>query len=140
MATRGQAWTSSRSACRCSVSAEFSARRKNGLGYVIDSTTIGRYPSVPNVLRDVPGLQSSLRGASLSAQVPDGRGGTCIPTVWLDGLEAGYGNLLDLSTKELVGLEVYIRPLTVPPAYVLPGGALQCGAILAWTSYLFKNR
>ncbi len=122
------------------MAAEFNTRRKNGLGYVMDSTIIARYPSVTNVLRDVPGLQSSLRGASLTAQVPDGRGGMCTPTVWLDGLEAGYGNLMDLSTRDLVGLEVYIRPLTVPAAYMQQMGEARCGAILAWTSYLFKNR
>ena len=122
------------------MAAEFDARRKIGLGYIADSTVISRHTSVVNVLRDVPSLSVVQRNATLSALVPDGRGGSCTPTVWMDGVEAGYGNLFDLTPSEVVGIEVYTRPLTVPAAFVEKGGELKCGVILVWTRYAFRNR
>lgn len=122
------------------MAAEFDSRRKVGLGYVVDSIAIGKHTSVVNVLRDVPSLNVVHRGASLSALVPDGRGGTCVPTVWMDGVEAGYGNLFDLQPNEVVGLEVYTRALTVPPQFMEKGGERKCGVILVWTRYAFRNR
>ncbi len=122
------------------LAAEFDTRRRLGLGYVADSSAIWRHTSLLNVLRDVPSLTVVHRDASLAAFVPDGRGGTCVPTVWLDGVEAAYGNLFDLAPSEVVGLEVYTRPLTVPAVFVEKGGDRKCGAILVWTRYIFRNR
>ena len=122
------------------IAAEFESRRRLGLGYLVDSTVISRYPTFVNVLRDVPSLSVEQRGASLTASVPDGRGGTCTPTVWLDGVLASYGNLLDLTTSEVVGLEVYTRAFAVPSGFVEKGVDRKCGAIIAWTRYLFRNR
>ena len=122
------------------VAAEFESRRKLGVGYVADSTLISGYTSVANALRDVPSLELQRGGASLTASVSDGHGGKCTPTVWLDGVEASYGNLLDLTPSEVAGLEVYTRPLMVPTAFREKGVDRKCGAIIVWTRYLFKNR
>ncbi|MES2176585.1 MAG: carboxypeptidase regulatory-like domain-containing protein [Gemmatimonadota bacterium] len=119
---------------------EFESRRKLALGYVADSAEISRYRSITNVLRDVPSLQLMQRGGSLTASVSNDRGGQCTPIVWLDGVEAGYGNLLDLAPSEVAGLEVYTRPLNVPTQYREKGVGTKCGAIIVWTKYVFKYR
>jgi hypothetical protein len=122
------------------IAAEFNARQRAGLGYVIDSTVAARAQSTVGMLRQVPGLVVEQRGATPSARLPDGHGGTCAPTVWLDGVEASLGNLLDVTPAEVGGLEVYTRPLTVPTAFMQPGVQRPCGAILVWTKYVFRNR
>ncbi|MES2176586.1 MAG: carboxypeptidase regulatory-like domain-containing protein [Gemmatimonadota bacterium] len=119
---------------------EFESRRKIGLGYVADSTEVSKYNSVTNVLRNVPSLIVTQRGGSTTTTVSDDRGGQCTPIVWLDGVEAGYGNLTDLTTNEVAGLEVYTRGMNVPTLYREKGVERKCGAILVWTKYLFKNR
>ena len=122
------------------LAAEFDARRKTGLGYIVDSSTIARHTLVVNALRDVPSLNLVQRDASLTALVPDGRGGTCTPTVWMDGVEAAYGHMFDLQPSEVSAIEVYTRALAVPPAFVEKGGDRKCGVILVWTRYVFRNR
>ncbi|MEP6730601.1 MAG: carboxypeptidase regulatory-like domain-containing protein [bacterium] len=122
------------------IAAEFNARRAIGTGFLVDSIFIARYGSVANVLREAPSLYIRQQGSNLSASVSNGRGGSCTPVVWLDGVEAGYGNLMDLATSEVAGIEVYTQPLTLPAAFVEKGVGYKCGAILVWTKYLFRNR
>jgi hypothetical protein len=122
------------------LAAEFTSRRQMGLGYIVDSTFISKYNSVENVMREVPGLVVQRKGIDIKMLIPDGRGGMCEPTMYMDGVLAGTGHLFDLTTKEAVALEAYVQPLTVPTPYVRPGGDRKCGAILVWTKYGFTNR
>jgi hypothetical protein len=120
--------------------AEFEARRKLGFGYVRDSSEILKYDQFVNVLRDVPGLNVQYRSSTLTISVPDGKGSACPPDVVIDGARAGFGNLIDLSPKEIGGVEVYPRAAHIPPRFVAPGIQPQCGMILVWTKYGLKNR
>ncbi|MGE5730306.1 MAG: carboxypeptidase-like regulatory domain-containing protein [Gemmatimonas sp.] len=119
---------------------EFAARRKQGFGYVRDSTEIAKYDQFLNVLRDVPSLTVQYRRSTLSVSVPDGKGGSCAPDVLIDGARAGFGNLIDLSAKEVGGVEVYPRAAHIPPRFVPPGIQPECGMILVWTKYGLRNR
>lgn len=120
--------------------AEFAARRKQGFGYLRDSTEIAKYDQFLNVLRDVPSLNVQYRSSTLSISVPDGKGRSCAPDVLIDGARAGFGNLIDLSSREVGGIEVYPRAAHIPPRFVPPGIQPECGMILVWTKYGLRNR
>jgi protocatechuate 3,4-dioxygenase beta subunit len=120
--------------------AEFNERRRQGFGYVRDSTEIVKYDQFVNVLRDVPSMNVQYRGSVLSISVPDGKGRSCAPDVLIDGARAGFGNLIDLSPKEVGGVEVYPRAAHIPPRFVAPGIQPECGMILVWTKYGLRNR
>jgi hypothetical protein len=120
--------------------AEFAERRRTGFGYLRDSTEIARYDQFLNVLRDVPSMNVQYRSSTLSISVPDGKGGSCAPDVLIDGARAGFGHLIDLSSKEVGGVEVYPRAAHIPARFVAPGLQPQCGMILVWTKYGLRNR
>jgi hypothetical protein len=122
------------------LAAEFNSRRKLGLGWIVDSTTITRYPSVEGVMRDMPGLVVRRKGIDIVMLIPDGRGGLCEPTVYMDGVAAGTGHLFDLTTKEAVAIEAYVQPLTTPVTFIPKGTGAKCGTVLVWTKYAFHNR
>ena len=120
--------------------AEFAERRRQGFGYLRDSTEIAKYDQFVNVLRDVPSMNVQYRGSTLSITVPDGKGRSCAPDVLIDGARGGFGNLIDLSSKEVGGVEVYPRAAHIPARFVPPGIQPECGMILVWTKYGLKNR
>jgi protocatechuate 3,4-dioxygenase beta subunit len=120
--------------------AEFSERRRLGFGYVKDSTDIARYDQFLNVLRDVPSMTVQYRTPSLRITVPDGAGGQCAPRVLIDGAEAQFGHLIDLESREVAAIEVYVRAAHIPARFASVGIQPQCGMILVWTKYGMRNR
>lgn len=119
---------------------EFTERRRGGFGHSMDSTEIVRYDQFVNVLRAIPGLNVQLRGTNLNISVPDGKGGTCAPDVRIDGALGMFGHLLDLYPREVAGIEVYTTAAHAPAQYTHVGIQAQCGIILVWTKYGFRNR
>jgi hypothetical protein len=119
---------------------EFTERRKSGFGSSMDSTQIARYDQFVNVLRAMPGLNVQLHNANLTISVSDGKGGRCAPDVRIDGALAAFGHLLDLFSHEVAGIEVYPTAAHVPMRYARIGVQPQCGMILVWTKYGFRNR
>ncbi|HEX3865339.1 MAG TPA: carboxypeptidase-like regulatory domain-containing protein, partial [Gemmatimonadaceae bacterium] len=122
------------------LAAEFAERRRLGWGYMRDSLELSKYSELVNALRDVPGMSVQYRGVSLRIALPDGKGGSCAPDVIIDGGSAALGHLIDLSPAEIGGLEVYTRADHIPERFVQPGIHPQCGMILVWTKYGFRNR
>lgn len=122
------------------AASEFVERRKTGLGYVRDSTDIARYDQFLNVFRDVPSLTTRYEGGVLSITAPDGKGGACAPSVMIDGAAAAFGHLIDLYPNEVAAVEVYARATQIPLRFQKPGARAQCGMILVWTKYGFRNR
>ena len=49
-------------------------------------------------------------------------------------------HLLDLYPREVAGVEVYATAAHAPPQYTRVGIQAQCGIILVWTKYGFRNR
>ncbi|HEY9228723.1 MAG TPA: carboxypeptidase regulatory-like domain-containing protein [Gemmatimonadaceae bacterium] len=119
---------------------EFEERKKTGLGYVRDSTDIMKYDQFFNIFRDIPSLTTQYKMGALTITVPDGKGSSCPPDVLIDGAAAGYGHLIDLFPKEVAAVEVYARATQVPGRFQRPGIRAQCGMILVWTKYGFRNR
>ena len=120
--------------------AEFTARRSLGFGHSMDSTTIVRYNQFVNVLESIPSLNVRVQSSGLSITVPDGQGGSCAPDVLIDGAPATNGHLLGLFPHEIAGLEVYATSAHVPSRFARVGIQSQCGMILVWTKYGFRNR
>jgi hypothetical protein len=88
----------------------------------------------------IPSTSVREMGTSLEILMPSERGGRCKPEVWIDGTSAEFGHLIDLQPNEVAAFEIYPRILTVPSRYTLPGHLPDCGAILVWTKYGFRNR
>jgi hypothetical protein len=122
------------------LTAEFNERRRLGLGYLRDSTEIMRYDQFLNVFRDIPSVTVQYRTPTLHISMPDGAGGQCAPRVIIDGGEAQFGHLIDLESKEVAAVEVYVRVSQVPQRYAPIGIQPQCGMILVWTKYGMRNR
>jgi hypothetical protein len=120
--------------------AEFNERRRMGMGYMRDSTELVRYDLFLNALRDIPSLNVQYRGVNLNLTVPNGKGGSCAPDILIDGAVAAPGHLIDLMPREVGAMEVYTRSAHIPARFAAPGIRPQCGMILVWTKYGFKNR
>lgn len=119
---------------------EFNDRRKSGLGYVMDSTTIASAPQFLNALAVVPSLSMYLDGSNVTLAVPGSRGGQCAPELRIDGVLAGYNHLRDLVPRDIAGVEVYVHGLSVPPRYMTDRSKAPCGVVLVWTKYAFRVR
>lgn len=119
---------------------EFAERRRLGFGYTRDSTDIARYDQFVNVLRDVPSMTVQYRAPNLRVTVPDGVGGQCAPLVMIDGAGAEFGHLIDLESREVAAVEVYVRAAQIPARFAPVGIQPQCGMILVWTKYGMRNR
>lgn len=119
---------------------EFTERKRAGLGYIRDSTALAQFDEFPNVLREVPGLNVRFSGTALTVTVSDGKGGMCVPDVVIDGAPGGVPHLIDLTPREIAGVEIYARLTQVPARFQRPGIRSQCGMIIVWTKYGFRNR
>jgi len=120
--------------------AEFTERRRRGFGYFRDSTEIAKHDEFLNVLREVPSMTVQYRHPNLSIVVPYGRGGSCAPRILIDGAGAQPGHLIDLFSKEVAAVEVYVRGDHIPGRFAPVGIGPQCGMILVWTKYGLRNR
>lgn len=120
--------------------AEFNERRRLSFGYARDSVDLLKYNLFVDALRDVPSMIVKYGSSTVNVTVPDGRGGSCVPDILIDGARAGVNNVLDLYPKELAGFEAYPRAAHIPARFVPPGIHPQCGMVLIWTKYGMKNR
>jgi len=118
---------------------EFNLRRKSGLGYAVDSTEIMKFQNVPALLGTFPGVSVEYRRPNYTISMPAG-GGRCVPEIYIDGIEAGFGHIADLFTHEVAAVEVYNRALIAPAQFSRPGHPPECGMILVWSKYGFRNR
>ena len=122
------------------MAAEFDQRRRAGRAFVLDSTQIIKSRTLPNALTSVPSTVIDNRGGLLNISMPSNRGGSCTPTVRIDGSEGAFGHLVDLHPDEVAAVEVYVRPTMIPAQFYKGGDPPTCGMILVWTKYGFKIR
>jgi hypothetical protein len=110
---------------------DIAERRKEGFGHFRDSTEIGKYPTLSEALSGMPGVQA--RGSLARTIVTMNRG--CLANVWLDGVHvSGQIQLTDLFPDQIADIEVYTRPLSAPPQFVIRSGpGAGCGSIVVWT-------
>ena len=122
------------------MATEFDQRRKAGRAFVLDSTQLVKSRTLPNALSGVPSTVIDNRGGLLNISMTSNRGGSCSPTVRIDGFEGAFGHLVDLRPDEVAAVEVYVRPTMIPAQFYKGGDPPTCGMILVWTKYGFKIR
>ena len=119
---------------------EFELRKRSGAGYTMDSTGIMKFRTVYSAIGTIPSTAVRELGTSLDITMPSEKGGRCKPSVWIDGTAGEFGHLIDLQPSEVAAFEVYPRILSIPSRFTMPGHLPDCGAILVWTKYGFRNR
>ena len=68
------------------------------------------------------------------------KGNACSPTLLMDGIETSANALSDLQPHEVAAIEVYARALMIPVELLPPGRPVDCGMVVVWTKYTFRNR
>lgn len=114
-------------------------RRKRGLGMQMDMTQLQAHTSFRSVLNEFPGMRVLHDGADYNVYVSDGRGGQCIPEVWIDGARQAVAALTLIYPKNVTAVEVYPRANTVPLEFRRNERLMTCGAILVWTNWAFSR-
>lgn len=115
--------------------ADFDQRRTQGLGSYIDSTMIGRMPTITAALSQLPFRTiRTLRGGKLLLTLTSPRGGDCVPVVYVDGVKSliGTDDVARMFPDQIAAVELYKRG-AVPMQF--DGGT--CGALVVWTKGAF---
>ena len=120
---------------------EFEARKKSGMGYVVDSAQIARSTSMMGLFSEVPGVYVSGgrdAEATLFFKNPSGLGGggQCLANIFIDGIKSDTAMLHLVRKDDLAAVEVYQRAAFVPARY-LPS-LTTCGSLLVWTKRAFR--
>jgi hypothetical protein len=134
----------------------FTARQKLGLGEYLTPNEIARRPapSALDLLQGMSGVRiyrvpvdippprdmDLAREWSPGAEIPvlstqtslTGRGGICLPHIFIDGRQASVAQLSSLSTGDLLALEVYNQGTRLPQEFQRPRDEV-CGALVVWT-------
>jgi len=122
-----------------SLADEFTLRRRIGTGYIVDSTEVAKFQNLPTLFQTFPSLTVEYRRPIFTVSMPNGTR-RCVPDIRIDGVEARFGHLVDLTPAEVAGVEVYNRALMVPSQFAKAGHPPECGMIAVWTKYGFRNR
>jgi hypothetical protein len=120
---------------------EYEKRRQRGIGTFLTRKDLDKlntsYPS--DAFRRLPGMRfvnvsggMGVRFMSAVGMRGGGRGGDCIPTIWIDGQAAPGMEIDEIRAQDIHGMEIYRGASTVPSQFV-KGGLGQCGAIVVWT-------
>jgi hypothetical protein len=113
----------------------FEERRRSGFGFMLTEDQLKQRASMRSVFLGVPQLRvtgPALGQFHLTFQMASG--GTCAPTIFIDGRQRALIELYDLAPDQLAGVEVYARPSLVPPRFQV--AMSTCGVIVVWTKTL----
>jgi hypothetical protein len=111
---------------------DFEMRRKRGLGAFKrwDELVDGKYISVGDALRTIPGVRINCDQRSFECRAYMARSPRCEPTWVIDGMEAASFHE-NTPIKDVYGIEVYRGAAEVPGEY--GGSRAGCGVIVLWT-------
>ena len=115
---------------------EIEARRKSGMGYLMDVGDVARRATLSSVFSDLPSTRVEHRNGNFTVSLPDGRGGLCEPDVWVDGARLAQAALNMIQPREIAAVEVFPRASTIPTRFRRDvNNTRRCGAILVWTNW-----
>jgi hypothetical protein len=117
---------------------DFEARKKSGLGYTREAGEIISHADLSSVFREIPGIQID-RSEGITVMMSDGKGGMCPADFWLDGALNTQAAFSTIRMNEIVALEVYVRPETVPVQFTRATSGRKCGAIVMWSTWIFAR-
>ncbi len=114
---------------------DFERRRKGAVGYFIDEAAVTKRNPVfiADLLRSTPGVTIAQNSTSRDRVLLRGVAGTCVPTVFLNGLRVFNedGDLEQLVNPQTVrAVEIYSRTGSIPAEVQ---GSNGCGTIVIWT-------
>lgn len=118
---------------------DFYARKKSGLGYTREAGEILSHGDLSSVFREIPSVQIDRGEGSMTVVMPDGKGGVCPADFWLDGALSTQTAFSTIRMNEIVALEVYVRPETVPVQFTRATSSRKCGAIVMWSTWIFAR-
>ena len=116
---------------------EISERSRTGFAHTMEAGELMAHASLATVFADMPGTMIQRRGADFSVLVSDGRGGQCMPNVYIDGAPSGYEALNMLRPRDVIVVELVPRAANVPLQYRQVEVKSVCGVLLVWTSWTF---
>lgn len=121
---------------------EYEKRKQRGIGTFITQKDIEKlnttYPS--DAFRRLPGMRfvqvNGGMGVRFMSSIGMGgsarNGGSCQPTIWVDGQAVPGMEVDELRAQDLHGIEIY-RGASTTPVQFAKGGTAQCGTIVVWT-------
>ncbi|NIP80201.1 MAG: TonB-dependent receptor plug domain-containing protein [Gemmatimonadetes bacterium] len=113
----------------------FYDRMKRGHGTFLGPRDLNRMPGAfpTQLLRRIPGVSVTARGGVHMRGITSAFGGSCSPTVYLDGTELRGASIDDIVPASWIdGIEVYKGASTVPSRW---RGHATCGVIAIWTKH-----
>lgn len=119
---------------------EWEARKIMYHRHMIDSTVVGRYTDVATSLQGLPNVRvhRALNG-TVNVTMPDGRGGSCVPELRVDGTMVNdFSQLSSIPPNRVVGMEVYQHAMDIPPEFMRGGVMYRCGLVAVWTKWAFR--
>ncbi len=118
----------------------FDERRKQGLGYYADSSTIGQRATLSAVFQNFAGVTVqaiSANGRRFNIYLPSTGTGPCLAELKVDGIQQYDHDILSLMhPTEIAAVEVYSRRTNVPADLAATVG--PCGMVAVWTKQMFR--
>ena len=108
--------------------------------HMIDSTVIMRSNELATALQSLPNLTvKRANNGTVNVFVPDGRGSSCVPELRVDGTMVNdFSQLASIPPTRVVGMEVYVHAMDIPPEFMRGGVRYPCGLVTVWTKWAFR--
>jgi hypothetical protein len=114
-------------------------RRKLGRGYLLEAGELYAHADLSSVLEEFPNTQVARERGEITVWTPTKNGMLCQPQVWVDGARSAQNVLSDVRMSQVVAIEMYTRPETVPMQFTNSQMQHACGAVLLWTTQAFAR-
>ena len=117
---------------------DFDERRRNGFGYVRDSTAVGAHGTLFSALYSFPSVEPKRTGSGTNFVIllPGMMGGKCLANLIIDGRRSDYDDLQFLRPADVAALEVYPRRMSAPMQFIRND---DCGVVVIWTKWAFDR-
>jgi len=114
-------------------------RKRLGGGYLLEAGDIYAHSDLATVFAEFPSTEVQRKNGEILVWTPAKNGTMCNPEVWVDGSRSAQYVLPMLRMSEVVAVEMYPRPESVPLQFKNSSPTHSCGAILLWTTWAFSR-
>ncbi|HEX6049848.1 MAG TPA: carboxypeptidase regulatory-like domain-containing protein [Gemmatimonadaceae bacterium] len=124
--------------------AAFDERRRDGSGYMMDSTEIASRGTLASVFHSAPSAEVQYLGTGSASEfvvtfpgkARPGSGTTrCVANLVIDGRQAEFQEFLMMRPREIAAVEVYPRAFSAPQQFIKDR---NCGALVVWSKWMFR--
>jgi hypothetical protein len=113
----------------------YEERKRIGLGRFMDSAVVKQFAYVRQAILFIPGVKATSNNARYRGTgifLSDAMGIACLPNMLVDGHPSSGDELSTIRPDDVMGIEVYPRPMLIPEEFKLRFSR-ECGAIVIWT-------